>query len=253
MKRLACVLALAATSASAQDWNSVDAGGSDTWAAAATWPSGAQLVARCRSGDFEMMIGLVEPVAALTTEVGFAFDGEDEGYPQIWRLSESGGVVFVRQPARFARRLINAGSVMLEVRGKDAPRQRYELETSGESRALMEVMSACNRPLTTPPVEGAIITDPDWQRRPSGSDLAGWYPPQAANEGIEGSATIQCRVDVRGYVEDCVVVSESPEGMGFGPATIGAGTRHFRMRPQTVNGEPMDEVLVNITVRWLLG
>ena len=53
MKRLACVLALAATSASAQDWNSVDAGGSDTWAAAATWPSGAQLVARCGSGDFE--------------------------------------------------------------------------------------------------------------------------------------------------------------------------------------------------------
>jgi len=87
---------------------------------------------------------------------------------------------------------------------------------------------------------------------PDNEDLQRYYPDRAREREIEGRATIRCVVRANGTVSDCSVVSEEPEGSGFGQATIRASSR-FRMRPQMVDGQPMEGAMVNITLRWQLG
>jgi protein TonB len=55
-----------------------------------------------------------------------------------------------------------------------------------------------------------------------------------------------------GKLVDCIIVSETPRGAGFGRATI-AASRYFKMRPQTKDGVPVDGGKVIIPLRWQLG
>lgn len=65
----------------------------------------------------------------------------------------------------------------------------------------------------------------DWMRRPSTEDIQRYYPASALQRRLEGSATISCSVDARrGYFQDCLQVSENPQGHGFGDAAL-------RMKP----------------------
>jgi protein TonB len=96
------------------------------------------------------------------------------------------------------------------------------------------------------------ISRPDWLRKPDNDDMLRFYPQRAQEQEIEGKATIRCVVNANGTVSNCSVVSEEPEGSGFGQATIRASSK-FRMRPQMVDGEPMEGATVNITLRWTLG
>lgn len=58
-----------------------------------------------------------------------------------------------------------------------------------------------------------------WTRFPDGAALADYYPPRAAEDEVEGSATVQCTVmDTKGRVS-CVTTSETPKGYGFGKQT----------------------------------
>lgn len=96
-----------------------------------------------------------------------------------------------------------------------------------------------------------MITNPDWQRRPSGEDLARYYPDRAMRMEVEGSATISCRVTARGTLEGCSVTAESPADMGFGDAAMRM-SRLFKMRPQTKDGQPVDGGTVRIPIRFTL-
>jgi len=58
-----------------------------------------------------------------------------------------------------------------------------------------------------------------WTRFPDGAALSDYYPPRAAEDEMEGTATVQCTVmDAKGRVT-CVTVSETPKGYGFGKQT----------------------------------
>ena len=47
-------------------------------------------------------------------------------------------------------------------------------------------------PAPPPPPHVAVITNPDWLRRPSAEDVARYYPTRAQNLSKEGRATIRC-------------------------------------------------------------
>ncbi|UTP38731.1 TonB family protein [Phenylobacterium sp. LH3H17] len=86
--------------------------------------------------------------------------------------------------------------------------------------------------------------EPNWIRRPSPEDLMGVWPRDAMRQGLGGKAKIACVVTLQGALRDCVVVSESPAGAGFGAAAI-AITPQLMMTPAIKGGQP---VLAKVTI-----
>jgi TonB family protein len=97
----------------------------------------------------------------------------------------------------------------------------------------------------------SLITNPDWIRRPSGSEIARYYPRAAAAAQIEGSAAISCKVSAAGFLVDCTVLDERPAGHEFGQAALALSTS-FRMRPMLRDGAPVEGGTVRIPMQFKL-
>jgi TonB family protein len=102
------------------------------------------------------------------------------------------------------------------------------------------------RPDVTLPLEG-VVTNPDWLQRPTGEEMANYYPPVAQMMGLEGRATITCEVLNSGSVGNCKVDQETPAGMGFGDAAI-ALSKYFVMKPKTVDGVAVAGAKVTVPI-----
>jgi protein TonB len=110
------------------------------------------------------------------------------------------------------------------------------------------------KPPAPPPPEPprpSVITSPDWLRKPTGEDMARYYPDRAQRMSVEGSATISCTVNARGTLDNCSVTSETPADQDFGTAAIRM-SKLFKMRPQTKDGAPVDGGTVRIPIRFQL-
>ena len=100
--------------------------------------------------------------------------------------------------------------------------------------------------VTAPP---AVIRNPTWLRKPTGDQMERVYPRRAAEAGLSGRVSLRCAVTVSGTLTDCSVISETPAGEGFGLAAIKL-SRHFRMNPGTVDGQPVEGAQVNIPLQF---
>lgn len=95
-------------------------------------------------------------------------------------------------------------------------------------------------PQTLPPQhtaeqsEPVTITDPVWVQRPRNPER--FYPRDAFIRGVAGEVVLDCDIDVDGRLA-CAVVSETPQGLGFGEAALRIAGAHV-MRPATRNGAP---------------
>ncbi|WP_372781604.1 TonB family protein [Phenylobacterium sp.] len=96
-----------------------------------------------------------------------------------------------------------------------------------------------------------VITNPDWLAKPTGEAFANAYPPTAVKLTMPGRAIIACGIDEAGRLQDCAVVSEAPQGLGFGQAALSLAGG-FLMRPMTVNGQPIAGGRVRIPIRFVL-
>jgi protein TonB len=66
----------------------------------------------------------------------------------------------------------------------------------------------------------ALTLRPDWTSLPSQADIERAHPPRARANNVEGGAALDCAVTATGSLKDCQIISESPEGWGFGEATL---------------------------------
>lgn len=110
------------------------------------------------------------------------------------------------------------------------------------------------RPPAAPPPEPprpSVITQPDWLRRPTGDDIARYYPDRAQRMEVEGRASLSCQVTARGTLESCSVTSEDPADMGFGDAALKM-SKLFKMRPMSKDGQPVGGGTVRIPLRFVL-
>lgn len=96
-----------------------------------------------------------------------------------------------------------------------------------------------------------VVTNPDWARKPNGDDFAAVYPQIAIASGLGGWARMKCDVTSEGALADCLVLEESPRGIGFGDAVLKMASK-FRMRPKTLDGKPVAGATVVIPVNFVV-
>jgi protein TonB len=94
-----------------------------------------------------------------------------------------------------------------------------------------------------------LITSPSWRRMPTAQQMTRAYPDRALQGGVGGSAALSCRVRGNGTLTACAVVSETPDGYGFGRAALGLTSR-FTMNPATTDGRAIDGAEVRFGVRF---
>lgn len=96
----------------------------------------------------------------------------------------------------------------------------------------------------------ATVIVAHWARFPDADALASYYPSRAAEDEIEGSATVQCTVlDTSGRVS-CVAIAETPARYGFGGATV--RMVQDRGRVDTTQGTAPVGSILRQTVTWRL-
>jgi len=104
-----------------------------------------------------------------------------------------------------------------------------------------------------PPLPPAkVIGRPSWIAKPNAAQLADAYPRRAQTFGLSGTATLICTVNAVGTVRECAVAGEAPADAGFGTAALKL-SRHFRMKAQTEDGQPVGGAQVTIPLKFTLG
>lgn len=132
---------------------------------------------------------------------------------------------------------------------KDAQRRiRTRISWSPEGSGVAGVPIL---PLPAPTGPAPKVTKPDWLRRPSGVDMARYYPERAMRLEMQGATAILCGVTGEGVLENCVVDGETPIDMGFGEASVKM-SRLFRMKPLDSTGRPVEGAAVRIPIVWAL-
>jgi TonB family protein len=96
------------------------------------------------------------------------------------------------------------------------------------------------------------LTAPQWVRSLDAATLAAIFPSKAIAAGISrGGGVVGCRATHEGRLADCQVVSETPEGLGFGEAVLKAADL-MAMNPWTMDGAPVDDAVIELPITLAL-
>lgn len=121
------------------------------------------------------------------------------------------------------------------------PGRTYGPPDSGPSRSSTD----SERVGTAP--NGEPLYAAKWYREPTQQELAGYLSTATA----PSVALIACKTVPDYYVEDCVLVSESPAGSMIGRAALAAAWQ-FRVRPARVGGRELVGSWVRIRISYTI-
>lgn len=119
------------------------------------------------------------------------------------------------------------------------PDRTYGPADSGPPRTSMDTERVGTAP------NGEPLYAARWYREPTDQELAG-YLSTASSPGV---ALIACKTVAGYYVEDCALVSESPQGAGLGRAVLAAAWQ-FRVRPARLGGREQFGTWVRIRITY---
>jgi TonB family protein len=105
--------------------------------------------------------------------------------------------------------------------------------------AMGDTPPPASKTVAPPATVEHVVVNPGWRIMPTAELIEAYYPIYAAMTGVEGHATLECRVSAEGSLYGCRVTEETPIGEHFGEAAL-AMASEFSFTPQTVDGAPID-------------
>jgi protein TonB len=72
--------------------------------------------------------------------------------------------------------------------------------------------------------EPEAITKPTFLRLPSSNEIMAAFPVEALKRHQEGRAVLKCIAQFDGSLKNCIIVSETPAGLGFADGALRAST-----------------------------
>lgn len=72
-------------------------------------------------------------------------------------------------------------------------------------------------------------------------------------EGLQGRAVVRCVAADDGHLTSCVILSETPEGQGFGEATVRIAQDILRVSTTTPDGASSVGAHVTVPIEWRIG
>lgn len=88
---------------------------------------------------------------------------------------------------------------------------------------------------------------------PSSRQIADAAPAAAKRARVDGMVNMRCIIGLDSRLYDCRVVSETPQGMGFGEAAVRVAMDRFRFSPPTRNGRPVAGAEMPLGIQFNLG
>jgi TonB family protein len=166
----------------------------------------------------------------------------------------SDDTIFLNDEASFVTSVLASKRLIVGITFYNAGDQQLSFDIAGLKWRRPSTEGASEAPpppASTAPVAhsmaGVEIVNPDWLRRPSGEDMAQYYPERASRMGVSGHVTMKCAVNVNGTVSGCLLVTEVPSDQEFGSAALKLA-KLFKMSPTTPSGLSVGGGTVNITM-----
>jgi TonB family protein len=107
-------------------------------------------------------------------------------------------------------------------------------------------------PGATEDTAGAVIK-PEWAALPDADSFASLFPAAARTAKVtEGRGSVDCRITENGRLDDCRLVNEAPQGLGFGAAALKAASG-FQVNPWTSDGRAVDGVRITVPIHFVDG
>lgn len=179
------------------------------------------LALRCKAGGLDLVLTgtpvTSEPVRAVRVSVGGIADEL-----QIWRTRPDLPVLLAPEPDRLARQLRPGGDLDLRIEPAATGQRplRFRFTAPPSAAAIDRVLSAC----------GTRLAD-EWDLRPRvfsnnlilESAAVPRYPPAAVARRLPlASVRVACLVPANGRLNTCRILSEDPQGLGFGRSALDA-------------------------------
>jgi TonB family protein len=204
---------------------------------------------------------------ALAAAGGAALAGDDKAQPSFIQHAKPADIAAAYPKAAFEKKI--TGDVLLDCTANDAGSlvdcRIVEEEPAGLGFGEAALSLVSRERVKTKDRAGASVVgrrfektfsflapgdaNPDWMKKPGPADMAGVFPKAAAKKGVDGKAVIRCQSSVEGFLQKCVVLSETPADLNFGAAALQLAPQ-FRMTPKIRGGKPVVTKEITIPIIW---
>lgn len=197
---------------------------------------------RCRDNALSVLVSGL-PVASGERKLRYQMGAREE-IESVWVSGRNSPAAFALWPQRIADDLSQGGTLSISAMEGDQVR-RYQVDLPPSPVAIPQVMAAC----------GHAAENQD--NAPTGENMAGlrWtsrpgisFPSRSSVES--GLAAIQCSVRASGRMRDCEILSEFPEGAGFGRAATYGAHRTAQVESVGNGSVNLEGRLVNFVIRY---
>jgi hypothetical protein len=206
------------------------------------------LALRCQAGALDLLL-TGAPLSTEDFRIVRVNAGGIADERQSWRTHAGIPVLSASEPDRLARQLRAGGDLELRIEPQAAGERavRFRLTTPSSGVSLDRVLSACGAPLSD-----------DWDLRPRAStqNLV-WehqalpeYPVAATVRRVPlATVRIACLVPADGRLNECRILSETPERLGFGRNALAAARNSRVALPENESDLVGKVVVYNIRYR----